>query len=166
MFVSECLNINSEGHLTIGGLSTVTLAAKHGTPLYVMDEDSIRANCRSFKSSIEESYEGGGTVAFASKAFCCKAICKIVMEEGLGLDVVSAGELYTAISVGFPPEKIYFHGNNKTPNELSDALQYGVGRIVVDNLTELEVLSRIALAIDGKTATILLGIMPGIDAHT
>ncbi|MEG2852273.1 MAG: diaminopimelate decarboxylase [Hydrogenoanaerobacterium sp.] len=166
MFVSECLNINSEGHLTIGGLSTVTLAAKHGTPLYVMDEDSIRANCRSFKSSIEESYEGGGTVAFASKAFCCKAICKIVMEEGLGLDVVSAGELYTAISIGFPPEKIYFHDNNKTPNELSDALQYGVGRIVVDNLTELEVLSRIALAIDGKTANILLRIKPGIDAHT
>ena len=166
MYVSDSLNINSDGHLTIGGLSTVALAAEYGTPLYVMDEDKIRENCRSFKASLEKFYEGNGTVTYASKAFCCKAICKIAMEEGLGLDVVSAGELHTAEAVGFPPEKIFFHGNNKTAGELSSALQYGVGRIVVDNLTELEVLSKMASAVGGKTANILLRIKPGIDAHT
>lgn len=165
MFVSDCLEVNALGHLTIGGVDTITLAQQFGTPLYVMDEQQIRANCRKYKSSIDRFYGGNGIVAYASKAFCCKAICKLVLEEGLGLDVVSSGELYTAKSVGFPPERIYFHGNNKTVPELADALEYGVGRIVVDNLTELEVLNKLAAAQHQKVK-IMLRIKPGIDAHT
>lgn len=165
MFVSDCLEVNALGHLTIGGVDTLTLAQQFGTPLYVMDEQQIRANCRRYKSSMDRFYGGNGIVAYASKAFCCKAICKLVLEEGLGLDVVSSGELYTAKSVGFPPERIYFHGNNKTVPELADALEYGVGKIVVDNLTELEVLNKLAAA-QHKKVKIMLRIKPGIDAHT
>lgn len=165
MFVSECLGVNELGHLTIGGQDTVALAAQYGTPLYVMDEDQIRENCRKYKSSIERFYGGNGIAAYASKALCCKAMCKIAMEEGMGLDVVSEGELYTAASVGFPAEHIFFHGNNKTVTELAAALEYGVGRIVVDNLTELEILSRLAAA-QRKNVNVLLRIKPGIDAHT
>lgn len=165
MFVSDCLDVNALGHLTIGGVDTIALAQQFGTPLYVMDEQQIRANCRKYKNSIDRFYDGNGIVAYASKAFCCKAICKIALEEGLGLDVVSSGELYTAKSVGFPPERIYFHGNNKTVPELADALAYGVGRIVVDNLTELELLNKLAAA-QHKKVKIMLRIKPGIDAHT
>lgn len=165
MFVSDCLNVNELGHLTIGGLDTVALAERYGTPLYVMDEDQIRRNCRKYKSSIDRFYGGKGIAAYASKAMCCKAMCKIAMEEGMGLDVVSGGELYTAMSVNFPAERIYFHGNNKTVEEIAQALQYGVGRIVVDNLTELELLNSLAAA-RGKNADIMFRIKPGIDAHT
>lgn len=165
MFVSDCLGLNEMGHLTIGGRDTVELAQTYGTPLYVMDEDEIRRACRSYKESIRKYYDGQGMVTYASKAFCCRAICRTVMEEGLGLDVVSGGELYTAMSVQFPPERIYFHGNNKTVEELMSALSYGVGQIVVDNFTELELLNQLAISQD-KKARILLRIKPGIDAHT
>ena len=165
MFVSDCLTINAIGHLTIGGIDTVSLAQQYGTPLYIMDEEQIRRNCRKYKSSIERFYNGNGLAAYASKAMCCKAVCRVAMEEGLGLDVVSAGELHTAASVGFPPERIYFHGNNKTPEELSEALRYGVGHIVVDNLAELGLLNSLAKSC-GKRPGIFLRIKPGIDAHT
>ncbi len=165
MFVSDALNVNQLGHLTIGGRDTVELARTFGTPLYVMDEQEIRRSCRSYHKSMEEFYHGHGLVAYASKAMCCKAICQIVKEEGLGLDVVSGGELYTARQVDFPMEKIFFHGNNKTPEELMMALEYEVGHIVVDNLPELELLSQLA-ASQKKTAHILFRIKPGIDAHT
>lgn len=165
MFVSDCLNVNEAGHLTIGGADTVALAQQYGTPLYVMDEEQIRQNCRKYQSSIQRFYGGNGLAAYASKALCCKAVCRLVMEENMGLDVVSGGELYTAESVGFPPERIYYHGNNKTTAELAHALRYDVGRIVVDNLTELELLDSLARA-DGKNAGILLRVKPGIDAHT
>lgn len=165
MFVSSNLSVNDEGHLTVGGADTVALAEQYGTPLYVMDEELIRANCRSFKGSIDKYYDGKGLVCFASKAFCCKAMCRLVMEEGLGLDIVSIGELYTALSVGFPPEKLYFHGNNKTDEELSYALENGVGHIVVDNICELRRLNELAEQ-SGKTANIMFRIKPGIDAHT
>ncbi len=165
MFVSECLQVNEKGHLTIGGCDTVDLAAKYGTPLYVMDEPKIRAALRDYKRSIDENYENCGMVAYASKACSCKEIYRIVMQEGCGTDVVSGGELYTAMQVGFPAERIYFHGNNKTEAELRMALEYGVGRIVVDNAEELQALSSIAGKM-GKTASIFLRITPGIDAHT
>lgn len=165
MFVSDCLNVNELGHLTIGGMDTVALAEQYGTPLYVMDEEQIRSNCRKYKNSIDRFYNGNGIAAYASKALCCKALCKIAMEEGMGLDVVSGGELHTAMSVGFPPEHIFYHGNNKTVEELVTALQYGVGRIVVDNLTELDVLNQLASA-QGKNVNIFFRIKPGIDAHT
>ncbi|MBR3438355.1 MAG: diaminopimelate decarboxylase, partial [Clostridia bacterium] len=114
MFVSDCININEKGHLTLGGCDTVSLAQEFGTPLYAFDEEQIRQNARAYKKSIDDNYGGNGLVLYASKAFCCKEMCRICNEEGLGLDVVSGGELYTAVSAGFPAKKIYFHGNNKT----------------------------------------------------
>ncbi len=165
MFVSDCLSVNEKGNLTIGGLDTVELAEKYGTPCYVVDEDKIRENCRAYVRSIEDNYGGNGLAIYASKAFNCKAMCKIVNEEKMGLDVVSGGELYTALKAGFPAEKIYFHGNNKTLAELDEAVSAGVGRVVVDNIYELENLS-IAAKKQGKTVGVLLRIKPGIDAHT
>lgn len=165
MFVSDCLNVNEKGHLTIGGCDTVELAQQYGTPLFVMDENQIRANCRAYKSSIEENYGGHGLPLYASKAFCCKEICRIARDEGMGLDVVSGGELYTAAQAGFPMERIYFHGNNKTPEELEMALEYGVGHIVIDNLYELHLLDSLCRQRKEK-ANILFRIKPGIDAHT
>ncbi len=165
MLVSKNLAVNEQGHLTVGGMDTVELAKEYGTPLYIMDEGLIREHCRSFKESMDKYYGGQGLVCYASKAFCCKAMCRIMLEEGLGLDVVSEGELYTALSVGFPPEKLCFHGNNKTDHELSYALENGVGRIIVDNIYELERLDRLAEK-TGRTANIMYRIKPGIDAHT
>ena len=165
MLVSKNLAVNEQGHLTVGGMDTVELAKEYGTPLYIMDEGLIREHCRSFKESMDKYYGGQGLVCYASKAFCCKAMCRIMLEEGLGLDVVSEGELYTALSVGFPAEKLCFHGNNKTDHELSYALENGVGRIIVDNIYELERLNRLAEK-TGRTANIMYRIKPGIDAHT
>ncbi len=165
MFVSNCLNVNDKGHLTIGGMDTVELAQTYATPLYVFDEDEIRRACQSYKASIEKYYGGHGIAAYASKAFCCKEICRVAQDEQMGLDVVSLGELYTAIQAGFDPSKIYFHGNNKTPQELLAALEHNVGRIVVDNLTELEILNQLAIS-QNKHVGIFFRIKPGIDAHT
>lgn len=165
MLVSKNLAVNEQGHLTVGGMDTVELAKEYGTPLYIMDEGLIREHCRSFRESMDKYYGGQGLVCYASKAFCCKAMCRIMLEEGLGLDVVSEGELYTALSVGFPAEKLCFHGNNKTDHELSYALENGVGRIIVDNIYELERLDRLAEK-TGRTANIMYRIKPGIDAHT
>ena len=165
MYVSDCITINGNGNLTIGGTDTVQIAKEYGTPVYVFDENEIRKNLRAFKNSMDEYYAGNGLAVYASKAFCCKEMCRICMQEGTGIDVVSGGELYTALSVDFPAEKIVFHGNNKTYDELYRAVSSGVGRIVVDNITELETLSRIASEL-GKTAGIMFRIKPGIDAHT
>ena len=165
MFHSDCLGMNGQDHLTIGGADTVRLAEKYGTPLYLMDEDMIRNTCRVYKNSIDEFYGGNGLVLFASKAFSCKYIYKVVNEEGLGADVVSGGELYTALAAGFPAKKIYFHGNNKTYGEIEMAIDAGVGRLVVDNAYELDLVDEICQK-KGKTADILFRIKPGIDAHT
>lgn len=118
MYVSDCISVNSDGHLTVGGADTVKLAESFGTPLYVFDQNEIRKNIRGFTASMNEYYSGNGLVVYASKAFCCKEMCRICMQEGIGLDVVSGGELFTALSVDFPAEKIVFHGNNKTRAEL------------------------------------------------
>ena len=165
MFVSDCVSINEKGHLTIGSADTVELAKEFGTPVYVFDENEIRGNLRAFRSSVEENYGGRGLVCYASKAFSCKEIYRICKQEKVGIDVVSGGELYTALSVDFPAENIVFHGNNKTSDELKMAVENGVGRIVVDNLTELERLNAIA-SDAGKTVGIMLRIKPGVDAHT
>ncbi len=165
MFVSESLNVNEQGHLTIGGVSAVSLAEKYGTPLFIFDEDGIRKNCRAYVQSIEDNYDGNGLVIFASKAFSCLEMCRICNEEKMGLDVVSGGELYTAKRAGFPMERVFFHGNNKTYDELAFAVEQGVGTIIVDNLTELETLAEVANNA-GKTVNIMFRIKPGIDAHT
>lgn len=165
MFVSDSISINEKGNLTLGGADTVELAEQFGTPLYAFDENEIRNNLREFKKSIEANYGGNGMVAYASKAFSCKEMYRICNEEGTGVDVVSGGELYTALSVGFPAERIVFHGNNKTYDELEYAVKSGVGRIIVDNIYELDMLSSIAQA-NGVEQGIMLRIKPGIDAHT
>lgn len=165
MFVSENLDVNSRGHLTIGGADTVNLAKAFGTPLYVMDENQVRKHCKSFKESIDRFYDGNGLVCYASKAFSCKEMYRIVASEGLGVDVVSGGELYTAMEAGTDPKKVCFHGNNKTIEELKMALSYGVGRIVADNIYEMKNLDALCREY-GKKADILLRIKPGVDAHT
>ena len=162
--INPHLSVNQNGHLMIGGCDTVELAKKFGTPLYVIDEQQVRENCRLFKDSIEKNYKKG-MVVFASKALNCLEMCRIVKQEGLGLDVVSGGELYTAIKAGFPSEHIFFHGNNKTTDELEMALEENVGRIIVDNIFELEELDELARKMN-KTAKIMFRIKPGIDAHT
>ena len=165
MFVSRNLDVNEKGHLTIADNDAVDLAKKYGTPLYVMDEDLIRENCRQFRQSFERYYNGAGLACYASKAFCCKEMCRIIAEEGMGLDVVSIGELYTALSVAFPAERIYFHGNNKSDEELRYALEQNIGCIVVDNREELLRLNAMAERL-GKKPDIMFRIKPGIDAHT
>ena len=165
MFVSDCLNINGKGHLTIGGADTVDIAEKYGTPVIVYDEGAIRKNCRAFVNSINEYYGGNGRVLYANKAFSCLEMCRIADDENMGLDVVSGGEIYTALKADFPAEKLYFHGNNKSYDEIKYALESGVGRIIVDNPEELSVISALAKE-SGITANIYMRIKPGIDAHT
>ena len=165
MFVSDCLDVNEKGHLTIGGVDTVDIAAKYGTPVMVFDENAIRKNCRAFVNSIGEYYGGNGRVLYASKAFSCLEMCRIANEENMGLDVVSGGEIYTALKAGFPAERMVFHGNNKSYDEVKYALDNGIGRIVVDNPEELAMISELAKE-SGTEANIYMRIKPGIDAHT
>ena len=164
-FISENLAVNQLGHLTIGGVDVMDLKEKYGTPLYVMDEDMIRTHLRTYRDALNTHYNGNGLCQFASKAFCTKYMCNIVAEEGLGLDVVSGGELYTALSANFPKDKICFHGNNKTKEELTFAIGHDVGTIVVDNRYELEQIDCIAGEM-GKVQNVIFRIKPGIDAHT
>lgn len=165
MFVSENLGINGNGHLTIGGVDTVELAAQYGTPLYVMDEQLIRKTLRRFHDSMNDFYYGKGEVHYAGKAFSCMEMCRIVASEGDGLDAVSIGELYTAYKAGFPMGKVGFHGNNKTDEELRFALEVGVGHIIVDNISELHKLEKLSEEMDARPQ-IMFRIKPGIDAHT
>ncbi|KXS43780.1 MULTISPECIES: diaminopimelate decarboxylase [unclassified Candidatus Frackibacter] len=158
------MEINDEGILEIGGCEVNKIAEEYGTPLYILDEKEIRDNCRAYRKAFEEWYPNSETI-YASKAFMSLTMCRIVDEEGLGLDVVSGGELYTALEADFPVEKIYFHGNNKTPEELEMALEAGIGRIVVDNNYELELLNGIAAEKD-KVVDILIRVTPGVEAHT
>jgi diaminopimelate decarboxylase len=156
--------ISNEGHLVIGGCDVVDLAEEFGTPLYLFDESTLRRRCCEFKDEFTRRYPET-LVIYASKAFLNRALALILNEEGLGLDVVSGGELSIARSVDFPADRIYFHGNNKTPEEMNLALDLGVGRIVVDNFYELQLLSRLA----GKNRinqSILLRLTPGVDPHT
>ena len=165
MILHSHLDVNEKGHLTIGGMDTVTLAKEFGTPAYVMDESVIRANFRTYLTAARAHFGASALPAFASKALCFTEIYRIAAEEGLGIDCVSGGELYTAKRAGFPAERIYFHGNNKTDADLKQALNMGVGTIVVDNADELNALAEIAQAL-GKVQRILLRITPGIDPHT
>lgn len=158
------MQINEKGHLVIGGYDAVDLAKKYGTPLYVMDEAMIREKCSEYYQAFTGTYPKS-LVIYACKAFLTMAMCQIIEEEGLGLDVVSGGELYTALKAGFPTEKIYFHGNNKTPDEIKLALEAEIGRFVVDNEFEMELINSICAEMHTK-ANILIRITPGIEAHT
>ncbi|MBO5930486.1 MAG: diaminopimelate decarboxylase [Clostridia bacterium] len=164
MFDSNHMSVNAKNHLVVGGCDTISLAEKHGTPLYVLDEEILRENCRNYKESLQTHF-GVGNLLYAGKALCNTAVLQIIKQEGLGLDVVSGGELYTAKNAGFPMQNVYFHGNNKTKEELSLALSLDVGHFVVDNDAELMRLNLLARDM-GKTASVLLRIKPGVDAHT
>ena len=165
VFVSKALNVNEKGNLTIGGCDVVELANTYGTPLYVMDETLIRQNCKEYKEALEACYDGNGMVLYAGKAFSSRAICKIVAEEGLGLDVVSGGELYTAMQAGFPADRIYFHGNYKSEAEIRMGISYGIRSFAVDNAYELNMIQKIGAEL-GKVVEISMRLKPGIDAHT
>lgn len=146
------------------GCDTVYLAKKYGTPLYIVSEDIIIDRIDEIKNKFIQKYDNVGVV-YASKAFLTKEMARIIKREGIGMDVVSGGELYTAIQVNFPPERIVFHGNNKSYEELEMAVDYGVGRIVVDNLYELEILNHIGKQYK-KEIDILFRITPGVNSHT
>jgi len=164
MYFHGTSRINEKGHLVIGGCDVTDLAKEFGTPLYIMDEALIRQRAREFV----EAFRKTGLkfqVAYASKAFSTTAMCRIADEEGLSLDVVSDGELYTALKAGFPAHRIHFHGNNKTPQEIELALDADIGCFVVDNFTEMHMLDALA-GEKGKRVKVLLRITPGVEAHT
>jgi diaminopimelate decarboxylase len=156
--------VNSHGHLEVGGMDTLELAEQFGTPLYLFCEESLRGQCRAFLDGFRGLHQQT-EVVYAAKAYLGLALAQLLQEEGMGLDVVSAGELAVAQAVDFPPERIYFHGNNKSRQELERALEYGVGRIMVDNLHELQMLEELAEA-QGRRQPILLRLTPGVDPHT
>lgn len=159
------LRVNEKGHLEIGGADCVELANRFSTPLYVYDEAHIRNMMRVFKNTIKEEYNGNGQVLYASKAFSCEAVYAIARSEKIGVDVVSGGELYTALKAGFPAEEIYFHGNNKLERELELALDGKVGTIVVDSYREADILNEMCLT-RGIKQNVLVRINPGVEAHT
>lgn len=158
------IEINAEGHLVIGGCDTVALAKEFGTPLYVMDEMEIRGRCRRLQEHFINKYPNT-MVLYASKAFSNISMYKLIKEEGLGLDVVSGSELYTALKAGFPMEKVYFHGNNKTIDEIVMGIDNNVGCFVIDNYYEMEHIQEYA-AQRGKIVKALLRITPGVSGHT
>ncbi len=160
----DTAEIDPQGCLVIGGCNALDLAAQYGTPVYVLDEATLRNRCRSYLQEFERRCPGARAL-YAAKAYINPALAQILQEEGLGLDVVSGGELAVAAAAGFPLDQVYFHGNNKTPDELAYALEQGIGRVVVDSFHELELLNRIAAAA-GRTQDILIRVSPGIDPHT
>lgn len=159
------LAVNENNHLTIGGHDTVTLAKTYGTPLMVMDETVIRNRCRTYKAAMEEAFPQGSMPLYASKALSFKRIYEIMREEGAGIDVVSSGELYTAVAAGFPMENAFFHGNSKTDGDIDYAMENGIGYFVCDNADELTAIDTIA-ARRGICQKVLLRLTPGIDPHT
>ena len=156
--------VNAAGHLEIGGCDTLELARRYGTPLYVFDEGEIRRRCRAVVDAFRSAYPESLPI-YASKAYLDPTVARIVAAEGMGLDVVSAGEIAVAHRAGFPLERAYFHGNNKGAEELALALDLGVGHIVVDNFHEIELLEAVA-AQQGRRARALLRVSPGVEAHT
>lgn len=158
------MKVNDKGHLEIGGCDCVGLAEKYGTPLYIMDEEYVRSVCRAFRQTIAQTY-GEGNMAYASKAFSCKAIYNIMKQEGTCIDVVSGGEIYTAASAGFDMSRAFFHGNNKLDGELDLAMQAGVGTIVVDAADDAERINEYAKKY-GRVQKVLVRVNPGVEAHT
>lgn len=164
MYFRGSSRINEKNNLEIGGVDTTELVKQYGTPLYVLDEQEIRAKMRAFIGTFKElniKYQ----VAYASKALCTMAMCRITDEEGLALDVVSGGELYTAIKSGFPMERVHFHGNNKSIDEIELAIDNNIGAFIIDNLYEVELIEKIA-AQKNKRVNALIRVTPGIEAHT
>ena len=161
----DTLKINGAGHLEIGGMDAVKIAEKFGTPLYVFDEAHIRNMMSVYRDTLAKEYGGNGLVLYASKAFSCMAMYRIAKEEHIGVDLVSGGELYTAIKAGFPVQNAVMHGNNKLLDELELALDNKIGVIVIDSFREADILDK--LAADRNTSQkVMLRINPGVEAHT
>lgn len=156
--------VTAQDHLAIGGCDVTELVKTFGSPLYILDEVSLSAACQQYQTALAEHYGGESLAIYASKAWNCLAVCALVKREGLGIDVVSGGELYTALQAGFEPEKIYFHGNNKSREELSQAVAIGCN-VVADNWLELRSLAELAQA-HGKTMAVMVRFTPGIECHT
>lgn len=163
--ICDNLSRSEDGRLYFAGMDAGALARKYGTPLYLMDEDRIRSKCRAYVDALKENFGEGFEVLYASKACSFKKIYDIVGSEGMSVDVVSAGEIYTALKAGFPMEKAYFHSNNKTDEDIRFAMEKGVGYFVTDNEEELFAVERIAPEF-GRKQKIILRITPGIDCHT
>ncbi len=159
------LGINNKGHLTFAGQDTVELAEKYGTPLYLIDEEKVREKMRIYVTAMKENFGESSMPLYASKALCFKKIYSIAAEEKMGVDVVSPGELYTALQADFPMENVYFHGNNKTNADIKFAIENKIGYFVCDNLDELDAIDQTAKEY-GITQKILLRLTPGIDPHT
>ena len=160
----ETTTADAAGRLLIGGCDVAALAEEYGTPLYIFDEDMLRNRCREFINEFRSLYSET-EVVYACKAYVNPALARIFMEEGMGLDVVSGGELAIARAVGYPAESVCFHGNNKGPQELSDAVQWGIGTVALDNLHEIDLLEQIAEEA-GVVQEVLVRVSPGVDAHT
>jgi len=158
-------HVNAAGHLEVGGVDALDLARQFGTPLHLLDETRLRGNCSAYREALVSEYGGNARALFASKACCIVATCQIACQEGLGVDVASGGEIHTALRAGIPASDLYFHGNNKTPDEIELALRVGVGRFVVDNDYELDLLESLTAQREA-TAHILLRLTPGIEPHT
>ena len=165
IMICENLDVSAEGKLLFGGRDTTEMIKKYGSPLYLMDEVRLRHNCRVYVDAIKEHFGESAMALYASKAASFKRIYEIVAEEGMGCDVVSCGEIYTARLAGFPLERSYFHSNNKTDADIEYAIDSGVGYFVCDNEEELFAIDRIA-AERGMVQNVLLRITPGIDPHT
>lgn len=163
--ICENLSMGQNRHLYFASQDTEVLAKQYGTPLYLMDEDRIRQNCRLYLSAVRHAFGGNSRVLYASKAASFKRIYEIMREEGMGIDVVSAGEICTAVHAAYPLENACFHSNNKTDADIVYAMENGVGCFVADNAEELYAVERIA-AERGKIQNILLRLTPGIDPHT
>ncbi len=163
--IYDNLSVNDAGHLAIAGIDACELAAEYGTPLYVLDEDRVRKNCRTYVEAMQKYLPDGSAPLFASKALCFKGIYPVIESEGMGADVVSGGEVATALAAGFPAERLCFHGSNKTDAEIAYGVARRVGCFAVDNLNELAVLGREAKA-QGITQRILLRVTVGLDPHT
>ena len=159
------LSVNEKGNLTLAGVDTVELAKKYGTPLFLMDEERIRTNMRTYISAMQKYFGEGSRPLFASKSLCVKRVYEIAREENMCIDVVSSGELYTAKMANFPLENAYFHGNNKTDADIALALDLNIGHFVVDNREELDEIQRQA-SLRNVKQKILLRLSPGIDPHT
>ena len=159
------LGVNVEGHLTFCGMDTVKLAEEYGTPLYLIDENGIRDRCRVYTSAMKKAFGAGAMPIYAGKALCFKKMYKIMAEENMGADVSSSGELYTAYKAGFPVSRVFFHGNNKTDEDIKLGIELGVGYFICDNQWELESINAIAGSL-GVTQKVILRLTPGIDPHT
>lgn len=161
----ETLTIGENGHLYFAGQDTVALAKQYGTPLYLMDEDGIRRQCQTYQAAFRKHFGSGSRPLYASKACCFKRIYQIMAEEDMGIDVVSSGEIYTALQAGYDLRGAYFHSNNKTDEDIAFAMDSHVGYFVADNIEEINAIETHA-ACRGIRQKVLLRLTPGIDPHT